>query len=711
MKKNFKYAWLGAIALTGAMGFTACSSDNDVVADKDVNPTYNPETNSVTTQFVLNVAGGEMQSTRQSSTTVQKNANFRGMQNARIFAMNTSHPTWLAPYSGTETLLKSYDLGTLYTASAVSNEGSANEQSSSRRILELSLPLTTDAMLVYAKAIVASGATDEENGKTTTNLATVTDPKNITFNLAPRIGENSSVYEHTKALVALILNRIISAEIPAQTSAYEHKGITYSDLAALKWSDLAAKTDANGLEDILKNAYNLFTTIKAGEIRAGSAVAVKSQIYYLNKSINSVLNATATSKDELNAQRLAENISTRLNSYFVGLTAEATTDFHTLGEWDSTTSSFTNGSILDHLLTVSAIAADDYNASNGKYSGVTGDGLKNFPTIFNLPPGSAQLNFTSADLFSYKSTATSLLDKNTTDDPTHYMYPAELWYFDNSALRVSTTEKTTDNYPNGYSNWDDVTQWDTDWKTGANGIVTSTTRSVAVKNNINYGVAMLQTKIALAEGDAFADNRNAIVNTESDQILTNAQVSEIQLTGVLIGGQNNQVDWKYMPVGTSYDYMIYDTNIPNSGKIPTGTGNEIYTLVFDNYNSTGQGNVKVALEFKNGSKDFYGIDNLIPAFSTFYLVGELVLGSNSIANWDSYYAIPPYSAAGESQKVTRIFVQDYMTSATFKIGTSSLKSAFVTVPDLRSSQTSLGLSVDLKWQPGLSFNDVTLGGN
>jgi hypothetical protein len=47
-----------------------------------------------------------------------------------------------------------------------------------------------------------------------------------------------------------------------------------------------------------------------------------------------------------------------------------------------------------------------------------------------------------------------------------------------------------------------------------------------------------------------------------------------------------------------------------------------------------------------------------------------------------------------------------MTTATFKIGANSLQNAFVTVPDLRSTQTSLGLSVDLKWETGLNFETV-----
>lgn len=39
MKKNLKYAMLSAIALAGGMGFTACSTDNDVEEATSINPT------------------------------------------------------------------------------------------------------------------------------------------------------------------------------------------------------------------------------------------------------------------------------------------------------------------------------------------------------------------------------------------------------------------------------------------------------------------------------------------------------------------------------------------------------------------------------------------------------------------------------------------------------------------------------------------------
>ena len=53
MKKKLLFAFVGAIALSGAVGITSCSSSDDVA---DVNPFFDSETNSVKTQFVLNIA-------------------------------------------------------------------------------------------------------------------------------------------------------------------------------------------------------------------------------------------------------------------------------------------------------------------------------------------------------------------------------------------------------------------------------------------------------------------------------------------------------------------------------------------------------------------------------------------------------------------------------------------------------------------------------
>lgn len=166
------------------------------------------------------------------------------------------------------------------------------------------------------------------------------------------------------------------------------------------------------------------------------------------------------------------------------------------------------------------------------------------------------------------------------------------------------------------------------------------------------------------------------------------------------------------------DYIAIPAASTEDGKGAASVPN--YTLVWDNWEQKNVGkkqrDVYVALEFKNNSRDFYGENNLIRSGATFYIVGKLdpdeghsLTDYSDGIKWPSKYALPPYDANGNSIHERRVFIQHYMTSATFVIGRNSLQHALVAVPDLRSSQISLGLSVDLKWQTGLNFDEVILG--
>lgn len=723
-KKYFFYAMMSAIALAGTLGLTACSSEDDAIVEN--NPTFDPVTNSVTAQFVLNVSSATGGVTRQSATTVQKNSNFRGMQDAKLIGLATGNSSYLAPFAGGTTTTdwsavgtkaKTYNLGTLYGASAVDNTGTNNADKSSRRIVELTLPLTTDAMLVYARAIPSG--TDEENGKVTMNITS--NPEDITFDLVSRLADRQTSYNETCNLAALIINRILKSEVAAaDAGAYTHSSHTNVEaLPAISWRGIGKTLKDGGslvpLQENLAVVYNAITTFGTGEVRAGSASAVCSMIYHIYETLTTTLNAIPTTDDELNAQRLAEVIKGRVDNYFEVGATEAATEYRNIGN------ATTANTIINGLVTVAGVMTiEQYNS---QFSHVEHGDLQGMPTSYKLPWGAAQLFFTefSADAstggFSYKNPSTSLLDLSATINPAHYMYPSELMYFDNSALYVNDTKKSADDYPNGYNTWDSFNWTGSSW---ANAAVASTTRSVAVKNNINYGVAMLQTQVAL-NGTSFNDNRHNIVPSEADLVLTEAEVKAMQLTGIIVGGQNHRLGWNYLAKAnetTDWDYAIFDNQI-ESGTIPTGAN---YTMVFDNYHTgdqAAQTDVLVALEFQNNSgKDFYGKGNLVRQGGKFYLVGKLELGTNRIGTatgisgattaWPTTYAIPPYTAGGASQEITRVFIQDYLTTATFKIGATSLQNAFITVPDLRSTQTSLGLSVDLNWREGLNFTNVNL---
>ena len=720
MKKQFMYAMMSAIALTGTASFTACSSAEDAIAEPEKsvadNPTYNSETNEVTTQFVLNVSSAGANNRRSSATTVQRNSNFRGLQDAKLIALSTDQSSYMAPYNGEATsgfsVNKTFDLGTLYGSSAVTADN--NTTSSSNRILELAMPLGADAMLVYARAIPE--ADKEENGQVTMNITT--NPETSTFDLVSRLNGKGTEYDQTCELGVAIINRVLSASVSgANVGDFSHNGYTnVAALNALSWKGLGDDYDAHTtlapLAEILAKAYSTLTKVNTGELRAGSGSAVFSMMQSLYTTATSVYTATATNDAEANAQRLASEIRTRIGNYF------NVDESSNLTEWKSIGNATETGTVIYNLIAAHAIV-DGEEITSANWSSKLGEvrtgDLKGLPTAFGLPLGAAILYWDDVNSkFTYKNPSTSLLDQSKTTLPANYMYPAELLYFDNCALRVNDAEKKAVDYPNGVTPWDTEATWTAaGWTTGK---VASTTRSVAVKNNINYGVAMLQTKVTL-DGTSFLDTRKAIVPSEANQTLTAEDVKKFKLTGILIGGQNHQLGWNYLAkanAATDWDYIVFDNKIAGTGAIPTPSGEENYTLLFDNYHvGTGGGNqadqtdVLVALEFENQSKDFYGKGNMVRYGGKFYLVGKLQLGDNRVAdaNWPTYYAIPPYSA-GATNKISRVFIQDFMTTANFKIGSTSLQNALVTVPDLRSSQTSLGLSVDLQWQEGLSFETV-----
>ncbi len=716
MKKYFSYALSGAIALVSMYVFTACSSSDDTLAEqpKETNPTYDPVTKSVTTKFVLNVSSAA--TTRQSSAIVQKAANFRGMQDATLIGLATGKAnTFLAPYNGettqtdwttgSNTKAKVYDLGTLYGSTAVDNTGDKNKDESSHRVVELTLPVTTDAMLVYGRAIPDDNVA--LNGKVTMP-ASYAAPEGITFGLVPRL-EESEAYTQTCNLAALIYNRILLSEVaahalpatPSPRNGYTQK----ANMPALKWREIGTKTQAqiDALAPLQQNLALIYKVIRdtysdVTSIHAGSAASICNTIDDIYSVAKSVADATATNDDELNAQRLADVIITRIGYYFNRTTTPTT--FQNLGEVND------DGTPKHALVTNNAAEEADF-ATGGKYAKVDSYHLQGYPHAFNLPDGVAQLTFTDfvegseitgGFVFKTLENSTSLLDLGTTLNPAKYTYPAELLYFDNSLLRVNDNEVAAGNYPNGYNVWD-TNAW-TGWVTGP---VASTTRSVAVKNNINYGVAMLSSMVTYdAEiGDNFEDNHPAADNVT----FAVNDIKKFTLTGVLIGGQYQNVGWNFVRTNeeaTNKNFVIYDNQIAD-GAIPTVSPN--YTLVFDNFEDAPT-NVLVALEFKNDSdKDIYGLGGMIPKGGTFYLAGTLNLAGNTeTITWPDHYAIPPYDGSGQSTKTKRVFIQDYLTSATFKIGANSLKNAYTTIPDLRASQISLGLSVDLQWRPGLNFN-------
>ena len=708
MKKYFNYAFLGAIALSGTFGFTACSSDEPMAAEQQAkaedNPTYDPVKGTVTSQFVLNIASDTKSNGRRSAgTTVQADGeDFRGIDNTVLFAYKTNGKHFVNSDFAGAAAANRYDLGSLVAAGSLDNDGS-----NSHRILELSVPTGTDAMLFYGKAPRGSSTPDyNEIGKVSYNIPNST-ATSFLFSLNSRVvdgSEDDDRYTYTAELLAAIMTKIINAH-GSYTVQKTGEGRIYPDWTgdatiSSTWKKLNPTDQERALsplEEILYKAFTKLTTIGTYEFRGGSSKAILTTVRDLRTVILSVASATPTSPYEELAVQIASNINTQINSFF---TAEAAA-----------------------FKSTSNIKEAYGTGWDSNWNGIVDAELQNFPVVnFHLPEGAAMLEYIgSSNTFKHKTPGTSLLNKMETADPNIYMFPAELMYRCNSGVRTSNKEKSSSSgYPNGVANWDDNSKWDGDW-TGKE--VTSSTRATALTQNVNYGVAMLMTRVGIKENLTQLEDNRATLNpgeTNKKFVLSdNGNPIDFTLTGIIVGGQPESVNWQFLPTANTFNKLVYDNHVTGYATgtaVPKTAGSfsaANYTILFDNYNSTGtQDKVRVALQFVNNGDDFWGRDNLIRKGQTFYLVGKLDPDGKTIDDddWDDYYQVPPLNADGTSKEITRVFVQDYMTTAYFQITSTSLQNAFITLPDLRSSQLSFGLSVDLNWRPGLVFT-TDLGGN
>ena len=90
--------------------------------------------------------------------------------------------------------------------------------------------------------------------------------------------------------------------------------------------------------------------------------------------------------------------------------------------------------------------------------------------------------------------------------------------------------------------------------------------------------------------------------------------------------------------------------------------------------------------------------------NTVFITPNDKIAESLIRDFKSYLkkTSPSRPEANKNDKVIkRVFLQDYITTATFTV--KSLKNAYNVVPDLRLPALELGLGVNLNWTPGLNL--------
>lgn len=628
--------------MLGAMTltFSACSSDDAVVEN---NPTF--DGTNVRADFAFNIAKASQ--TRMNATNVQENDNFRGIENAFLFPFKGE------PKTGNLTAFaKNYNLGAI--------EGIAEDASS--KVYPLSIPVGTDNFLFYAEA------TDKSEGNFKIGLidhnlkADLTDVSTLYFNLHSIYSDNETAIKADQKTLADYLTAIANAKVTDD----------------ITWAGTVEKAATDGNYQILAQLYKNFTTLYTNELRSGSADNVKRTVRDLYRSVTAIVSQSGNTA----VTDIADAIVAAIN----------------LG---------TDG--------VFAIESGSEGTTELEYND---DELAKFPGKYFLPDGAAMLKWTGS-AFEYDANpyyAAGMVGDVVTNANVGingYTYPAEIIYFDNSPLRASDEYKEVADYPKTVPTWDG-TGFDWVAQKWTDNAVKASTRAVAMTNNVNYGVALLESTLQIASGiTSMDDNRGAILKRNNattvaptDETFTIDDKS-FTLKGILIGGQPQRVGWNLVSSENNRNQVIYDTDLTFT-EIKVGTPSAAnYTLALDNWTSADkQEDVLVAIELVNNLKDannnpvdFYGKENLIPAGGVFYLVTKLSI--DNAKAWDPVVRPNTYRVTNED--VARVFLQDYKTKAKFTITADALKNAYNTVPDLRATMVTFGLSVDLTWEPGLEF--------
>lgn len=288
-----------------------------------------------------------------------------------------------------------------------------------------------------------------------------------------------------------------------------------------------------------------------------------------------------------------------------------------------------------------------------------------YPRSIGLPDGAAAIRWTGED-FKVITTTTPLDNIN---GITRYTYPAALVFFTDSPIRTSMTDVPKSTYQSASTSmaWSDFL----DEHYNNSQTVNTSTKAVAVVNPLQFGVANLRLTLT---------GMIANIKDAKNNAVTNASMSTLPLTGVIIGGQHT-VGYNMKPQGEQTDVdgrFIYETNITTET-----AGKSINTLVLQSYDNE---KVPILLEFQNNTAyPFTGKDGIVYPGTRFYLIGM----------------IDP-AGQGTGAYANRVFTQDYTTTMSMVV--SSLANAYTCMPDLLAPRLEVGVQVVTKWIQSTTTN-------
>jgi hypothetical protein len=410
--------------------------------------------------------------------------------------------------------------------------------------------------------------------------------------------------------------------------------------------------------DKLQDLYNLFTG--NGNLIAGSSANVKALVNKLYQQVNGLTIPDGNTDAQTAKTKILEKI-------LDGVTYEGSGNDLVITSLDGT--STTREGYPGNIGLPDGAAAMRWVAT--KPTDATDDGYPKFVPQVKVPAGNTM----------------------PLSDHDRFAYPPELYYYIDSPIKTSESSKES-----AYQSakWVD--------KEGDDGVlnkyehddavVASTTRSVAVKNPLDYAVGCLVTRIQ-AVSDNLEDNSQAAKDEEgasSTIVVAPVSVSDgkFPLTGIQIDGQYKQT-YEFLPIADTNtkatEYIVYDNDITGVYLTSTQSG-PAYTLA---YQSRDGKPVDIVLEFLNNSgKLFYGYQNgIVYPGTKFYLIGQI---------W------PPNPEASTENIDCRVFTKDHISSVQLTI--QSLQNAYNVIPDLKTAQYAIKVDnvAVTQWSDGGSQN-------
>ena len=612
------------MALATPLFLSSCSS-SDEIADNPGNTTGE----AVKTSFTLSVGmpGGNSSSAKANPATrmgedvtqAQTTPVFRGMDNMTLipFAGVSTSVASDASRLGNSNITLPNAVANSLTSSQITKTGNAHVYS------DVSVPLTTNAFLFYAKAIDGTAGTtissDADKAKYGTLAASGLEggkPDGFTFSPV----QIAATPTMTKGeAIATYLTNIANA-----TAAGE---------GGKAWS--AVKADASTAQGkALADLYTAFTNLSAGSSN--------------------------------NIQAAVQDLYTSL----LNIKSSQTTE---------------NQGVIDGI--VSKITDATYaSAANGKLTFT--ETINGYPEDNNLPDGAATVKWES-NKFTAQTKSAYTSDAVNVGPMANYVYPANLWYRANTMIKTDDAAHgdlygSNDNNYNSDSWTEILSKYAED-----NGSVKVSTRSIALKDPIQYAVGRLDTKVTIAT--TLYDHAGQAVNVKD---------GGFPITAILVGNQR-VANWEFKPKdagASATQYTVYDKTMPNQMIASTSGSPVNHTLLLETPEDQP---VNIVVEFENNSGNvFRGHNNeLIPAGAKFYMVAQL----------------NPSATSGVTQpkdgSIKNVILQDYVTTANLSINTNDgndhdkgLGAAYNVIPDLRTPALSIGLSVDLTWQTGLTFD-------